>query len=103
MDESQKIKMRTVRSTEQPSLRDFCYDSCCRRNLRQKQAAAGDRGRPIKQRRNRNSTQEMKAKEMKKQESVEDVVSKHLTQALSLDNHNSEPKGSPKPRQVGAG
>jgi len=36
----------------------------------------------------------MKAKEMKKQESVEDVVSKHLTQALSLDKHNIEPGGS---------
>jgi len=45
----------------------------------------------------------MEAKEMKKQESVEDVVFIHLIQALSLDNHNIEPSGSPKPRQVGAG
>jgi hypothetical protein len=43
------------------------------------------RGTPDQKRRNRNGTQEMKAKGMKKQESVEDVVSKHLTQALSHD------------------
>jgi len=59
--------------------------------------------RPIKKRSNRNGIQEMKAKEMKKQERVGDVVSKHLTQALSLDKHSIEPSGSPKPRQVGAG
>jgi len=45
----------------------------------------------------------MKAKEMKKQESVGGVVFIHLNQALSLDKHNTEPFGSPKPRQVGAG
>jgi hypothetical protein len=34
-----------MRSTKQPSLRDFCHDSCSRRKSRQKQAAVGDRGR----------------------------------------------------------
>jgi len=66
-------------------------------------SGAPHRGRSIKKRSNRNGIQEMEAKEMKKQESVEDVVFIHLIQALSLDNHNIEPSGSPKPRQVGAG
>jgi len=59
--------------------------------------------RPIKKRSNRNGIQEMKAKEMKKQESVGGVVFIHLIQALSLHKHNTEPSGSAKPRQVGAG
>jgi len=60
-------------------------------------------GLSIKKRSNRNGIQEMKVKEMKKQERVGDVVFIHLIQALSLDKHNIEPSGSPKPRQVGAG
>ncbi|GEM_PF-1104621 len=78
-------------------------DPLRRQETGQKQMVIGHRGRSIKKRRNRIGTQEMKAKEMKKQESVGGVVSKHLTQALSLDKHNIEPCGSPKPRQVGAG
>jgi len=58
----------------------------------------GDCGRSIKKRSNRNGIQEMKVKEMKKQERVGDVVFIHLIQALSLDKHNIEPSGSPMPR-----
>jgi len=57
-------------------------------------ATVGDRGRSIKKRRNRNGTQEMKAKEIKKQETVGDVVPTHLIQSLSHDKQKIEPGGS---------
>lgn len=39
--------MRTERCTKQPSLRDFCHDSCLRKKSRQNQVVMGHRRRSV--------------------------------------------------------